>query len=192
MYVTPNYRAMVGNPHRDRHLAIIAAAAAIVGAVVLLASSAAAKAAGTSAATFLQAAAQIDVAEVNAGNLAQKNSDNADVKNFGQMLVADHGKHLAAVGDLAKSMGISVPDQPPAAEKAEADKLKKLSGAAFDREFVNHMVEGHKMAITAYEAEAKAGNADTSALAQKTLPALQHHLEMAEALQKALGQQTAN
>ncbi|MES1150357.1 MAG: DUF4142 domain-containing protein [Dongia sp.] len=191
MYVIPNHRAMVGNQHRDRHLAIIAILAALAGAVVLLSSSAAARAAETSAATFLQAAAQIDIAEVNAGNLAQKKSDNADVKNFGQMLVADHGKHLTAVGDLAKSMGISVPDQPPAAEKAEADKLKQLTGRAFDQEFVKHMVEGHKMAITAYEAEAKAGNTDTSALAQKTLPALQHHLETAEALQKALGQQAA-
>jgi len=44
------------------------------------------------------------------------------------------------------------------------------------------------MAITKYEVEAKAGNADTSALAQKTLPALQHHLEAAETLQKTLGQ----
>jgi putative membrane protein len=192
MYVIPNHRAMVGNHQRDRHLAIIAVLAALAGAVVLLSSSAAARAAETSAATFLQAAAQTDIAEVNAGNLAQKNSENSDVKNFGQMLVADHGKHLTAVGDLAKSMGISVPDQPPAAEKAEADKLKKLTGRAFDQEFVNHMVEGHKLAITAYEAEAKAGNADTSALAQKTLPALQHHLETAEALLKTLGQQTAN
>jgi putative membrane protein len=154
--------------------------------------SGAADAAETSAATFLKEAAQIDVAEVNAGNLAQKNSQNADVKSFGQMLVADHGKHLTAVGDLAKSMGVSVPDEPPAAEKEETDKLKKLSGQAFDREFVQHMVEGHKLAITAYDAEAKAGNPETSALAQKTLPALQHHLETAEALQKSLGPQTGD
>jgi len=191
MHVTLNHRTMVGNPTRSHHIAIIAALAALVGAAVLLCSSAAARAAETSAATFLQSAAQIDIAEINAGNLAQKQSENADVKDFGRMLVADHSKHLTAVTDLAKSMGISVPDEPPAAEKAEAKKLKSLSGHAFDQEFVKHMVEGHQMAITAYGAEAKAGNTDTSALAQKTLPALQHHLEVAQALQKSLGEQSS-
>ena len=196
MHVTLNHRHILGIAPKDRHpkdhhLAHFAALAALAGAIVLLCSSAAARAAETSAATFLQAAAQIDIAEINAGNLAQKNSQNADVKAFGQMLVADHAKHLTAVGDVAKSIGVSVPDMPPAAEKQEADKLKNLSGRAFDQEFIRHMVEGHQMAITAYETEAKAGNTDTSALAQKTLPALQHHLEVAQALQKTLGQQTS-
>jgi len=197
MHVTLNHRHLVENARGvprsfgDRHLAYIAALAALVGAVVLLCSSAAARAAETSAAAFLQQAAQIDIAEINAGNLAQKNSDNADVKSYGQMLVADHAKHLTAVQDVAKSLGVSVPDMPPPAEKQEADKLKKLNGRAFDQEFVAHMVEGHQMAITLYGAEAKAGNADSSALAQKTLPTLQHHLEMAQALQKTIGQQAA-
>ena len=191
MHVTSNYRAMVGNPYKSHHIAMITALAALVGAVVLLCSSAAARAAETSAATFLKVAAQIDIAEVGAGKLAQQKSDNASVQEFGKMLETDHATHLTAVEDLAKSMGVSVPAEPASADKKEAAKLQALSGRAFDQEFVKHMVEGHQMAITKYEAEAKAGNADTSALAQKTLPALQHHLESAEALQKTLGQQTA-
>jgi putative membrane protein len=192
MHVTLNHRNMVGNHHKDRHLAIVAALAALVGAVVLLCSSAAARAAETNAASFLQSAAQIDIAEIGAGKLAQQKSENAAVRGFGNMLELDHTKHLTAVKDLAKSMGVSVPSEPAAADKQEADKLQSLSGAAFDQEFAKHMVDGHKMAITMFETEAKAGNADTSALAQKTLPTLQHHLETAEALQKTLGQQTAN
>lgn len=192
MHVTLNHRTMVGNLyHRERHLAYIAAAAALVGSIVLLCSSAAARAAETEAGSFLQQAAQIDIAEVGAGKLAQQKSANASVQDYGKMLESDHGKHLTAVEDLAKSMGVSIPAEPAAADKKEAAKLQALSGRAFDQEFVKHMVEGHQMAITKYEAEAKAGDADTSALAQKTLPALQHHLEAAEALQKALGEQAA-
>jgi len=191
MHVTLNHRAMVGNPYKSRHIAMIAALAALVGAVILLCSSAAARAAETSAASFLQAAAQIDIAEVGAGRIAQRKSENANVQEFGKMLETDHTKHLMAVQDLAKSMGVSVPAEPAAADSKEATKLESLSGRAFDQEFVKHMAEGHQLAITQYEAEAKAGNADTSALAQKTLPALQHHLETAEALQKTLGQQAA-
>jgi len=187
MHATLNHRAMAEIPHKGRHLAYVAA---LVGAMVL-GSGAAARAAETSAAAFLQGAAQIDIAEVGAGKLAQQKSENAAVKDFGKMLEADHAQHLTAVQDLAKSMGISIPAEPAAADKNEAEKLQGLSGRAFDQEFVKHMVDGHQMAITKYEAEAKAGNADTSALAQKTLPALQHHLEAAEALQKALGQQAA-
>jgi putative membrane protein len=190
MHVTFNPRAG-GNPLKERHLAYIAALAILAGGIVLLCSSAAARAAETSAATFLQSAAQIDIAEVGAGKLAQQKSENEGVKDFGKMLEDDHSKHLTAVEDLAKSMGVSIPAEPAAADKKEAAKLQTLSGRAFDQEFVKHMVEGHKMAITAYETEAKAGNTDTSALAQKTLPTLQHHLETAEALQKTLGQQTA-
>jgi putative membrane protein len=185
MYAIPGYR---GNLHKDRHLALIAAAAAVVGGIVLLCSSAAAKAAETSAASFLQQAAQIDIAEVGAGKLAQQKSENAAVQDYGKMLEMDHAKHLTAVGDVAKSMGISIPAEPADADKQEAAKLQGLAGPAFDQEFVKHMVEGHQLAITKYTDEAKAGNADTSALAQKTLPALQHHLEVAEALQKTLGQ----
>jgi putative membrane protein len=188
MHAILNHRPTVENLHRDRPLAYIGAVAAVVGGVVLFCSSAAARAAETEAATFLQSAAQIDIAEVGAGKLAQQKSENAAVKELGQMLEEDHSRHLTAVSDLAKSMGISLPAEPADADKKEAVKLQGLSGGAFDQEFVNHMVDGHKMAITAYELEAKAGNSDTSALAQKTLPALQHHLETAEGLQKTLGQ----
>ncbi|HVT50960.1 MAG TPA: DUF4142 domain-containing protein [Dongiaceae bacterium] len=191
MQVTLNHRPMVGNSSRSHHIALIAALAALVCAAVLLCSSAAARAAETSAATFLKSAAQIDIAEIGAGKLAQQKSENAAVKDFGKMLQDDHTQHLTAVEDLAKSSGISLPSEPAPADRKEAKKLQGLSGSAFDREFVKHMVDGHKMAITAYEAEAKAGNTDTSALAQKTLPTLQHHLETAEGLQKTLGQQTA-
>ncbi len=187
MHVLSNHRAAAGN----RPVAVIALLAALAGAVVLLCSSAAARAAETSAARFLQAAARIDIAEIGAGKLAQQKSDNGAVRDFGSMLELDHSKHLTAVEDLAKSMGVSVPAEPAAADKREAEKLQGLTGRAFDQEFVQHMVEGHQAAIAQYEAEAKAGNADTSALAQKTLPTLQHHLETAQSLQKLLGQQTA-
>jgi putative membrane protein len=182
---------MVGNHHKDRHLAIIAALAALVGAIVLLCSSAAARAAETNAASFLQQAAQIDIAEIGAGKLAQQKSENAAVRGFGSMLELDHTKHLTAVEDMAKSMGVSVPSEPAPADQKEAAKLESLSGRAFDQEFAKHMVEGHKMAITMFETEAKSGNDDTSGLAQKTLPTLQHHLETAESLVKVVGEQTA-
>jgi putative membrane protein len=191
MHVMPNQRTMVGNPPKDRHFAAMATAAALIAGLVLLCSHAAAQAAETSAATFLQDAAQIDIAEVGAGKLAQQKSENVAVKDFGKMLETDHAAHLTAVQDLAKSMGVSLPAEPAPADKNESEKLQGLSGRGFDQEFVKHMVDGHQAAITKYEAEAKAGNADTSALAQKTLPALQHHLETAEALQKAIGQQAA-
>jgi putative membrane protein len=191
MHLTLDRRPILQNGHRDRHLALIAALAALVCAIVLLCSSAAAQAAETSAGTFLQSAAQIDIAEVGAGKLAQQKSENADVQAFGKMLETDHSKHLTAVEDLAKSTGVSIPSEPADADKKEAEKLQSLSGRAFDQEFVKHMVEGHKLAITAYQEEAKTGSSDTAGLAQKTLPTLQHHLETAESLQKTLGQQSA-
>src|SRR6185503_12828929 len=86
MHVTLNHRPMAGNPHSSRYIALIAALAALVGVIVLLCSSAAARAAETSAANFLKEAAQIDIAEIGAGKMAQQKSDNTAVRDFGSML----------------------------------------------------------------------------------------------------------
>jgi putative membrane protein len=66
-----------------------------------------------------------------------------------------------------------------------------MSGAAFDKEFVRHMVSDHKKDIKEFEDMAKKGSAkgasgDTQKvadLAQKTLPDLRKHLKMAQSLQ---------
>jgi len=158
--------------------------------VVLLCGSVPALAAGSSS-SFLKEAIRGDIAETKIGELAQKKSENADVKAFGQELTNDHGQHRTEVEALAKSMNVDVPTKPKREATSEYNKLSKLSGKMFDQEFAGYMVKDHKEDIAKYQKESESGDAQIAALAKKTLPVLQKHLEQAQALQSKVGQQTS-
>ena len=64
--------------------------------------------------------------------------------------------------------------------QATKDKLAKLSGADFDREYMDMMVKDHVKDVKEFEdASTKAKDADVKAWAAKTLPTLREHLQMA-------------
>jgi putative membrane protein len=144
-------------------------------------------------AKFLQTAIQIDLAEIQTGQLAQQKSQNPAVKDFAHMLVTDHSRAKMDTAALARQMDVKVPAWPDAESKAEYKKLKGLTGAAFDQEFASHMVMGHEQAITLFQAETtSAGDSQVMALAQKELPTLQTHLATAKSLQTKVGNAASN
>ncbi|MEG1325789.1 MAG: DUF4142 domain-containing protein, partial [Janthinobacterium sp.] len=112
----------------------------------------------------------------------------AEVKTFARTMVADHTKVAEELKQLASSKQIEVSDQPGARHQAQIDKLSRLEGQQFDKEYVAAIgVAAHKEAVKLFtEASQKASDPDIKAFAAKNLPALQHHLEMANALQAAL------
>ena len=72
-------------------------------------------------------------------------------------------------------------------------KWDALSGAAFDRAFVSHMIMGHEKAIGKFEtASATLQDADLKKYAEKTLPTLRKHLETAQELQAKVGMWSAS
>lgn len=131
---------------------------------------------------FLTEAMQGDNGEVAIGQLAQAQGASQKVKDFGKLLVDDHGAHKQELKTLAASAGVAVTDEPSAEAKANLDKLKGLSGDAFDKEFKSMMVDDHTKDIAKYEKQASSSDAQTAALAQKTLPTLRKHLDAANAL----------
>jgi putative membrane protein len=130
---------------------------------------------------FLNGAIQGDLAEVNMGKLAQEKGQSEAAKQFGQMLVQDHGQHLQKAKDSAQEMGVSPPTEPNAKQKKTYDQLSKMSDAQFDKEFAQHMVMDHKEDIGKYEKEAKS-KGPLAQFAQQTIPTLQKHLQAAERL----------
>ena len=135
-------------------------------------------------AAFLTDAMKGDNSEVALGKLAQQKGASEGVKSLGSMLVSDHGAHKQEVATLAQQVGAPVTDDLTDEAKTLQSKLNGLSGAAFDKEFVAAAVEDHQKDIAKYEAQAKSGDEQTAALANKTLPTLREHLEAAQALQK--------
>jgi len=130
---------------------------------------------------FLTEAMQGDLAEVQMGELAQQKGGSDRVKEFGQTLTKDHGEHSQKLQQLGQQMGVTLPTEPSARQKADHDRLSRLSGAQFDREFARHMVEDHRRDIAKYQAEAKKSG-PIGDLAKQTVPVLQHHLQMAQEL----------
>ena len=131
---------------------------------------------------FITKAIQGNMAEVSLGQLAEQKGGSDGVKSFGQMLVQDHTAANEKATQAAQSAGAKVPTEPSKAQKATFDKMSKLSGAAFDRQFVTHMVSDHKKDISDYQKEAKRSDGAISEYAQSSLPTLQKHLETAQSL----------
>ena len=120
--------------------------------------------------------------------MAQSKSSNPEVKKFADAMLAEHMKVAEELKQLASSKQIEVSDQPGARHKAQIDKLSRLEGQPFDKEYAASIgVAAHKEAVKLFtDASQKASDPDIKAFATKTLSALQHHLEMANALQAAL------
>jgi putative membrane protein len=132
---------------------------------------------------FLTEAIQGNFAEVQMGELAQKNGQSQDVKNFGQTLVTDHNAANQKATEAATALGVTPPAGPSKKQMADYDKMAKLSGPAFDKMFAKHMVQDHRKDIRQYQKASKKQDA-AGQYAQNSLPVLQKHLDAAQALTK--------
>jgi putative membrane protein len=130
---------------------------------------------------FLKEAMEGNLAEVQMGQLAQKNGKSDGVRSFGQMLQKDHSDANQKATIVAQQMGMTPPTEPNSKQKAMYDKMSKLSGDNFDREFAKEMVPDHKKDIKEFEKAAKKNDAAGS-FAKETLPTLQKHLQAAQSL----------
>ena len=149
-------------------------------ALVMLAASPA-FAADTASQTFLKKAIEGNYAEIEMGKLAQQNGKSDSVKQFGQMLSDDHAAANQKALDAAKSLGVSAPDAPNAKQKAEHDKMAKMTGDRFDRDFARYMVADHEKDLADYKKEAKQSDA-AGDYAKGQIDALQKHFDMAKSL----------
>jgi putative membrane protein len=157
----------------------------IIAAVLIVASSMAFAQKEETSKVFLTEAIEGNFAEIQMGELAQKNAQNEGVRSFGQTLVDDHGKANKKALELAKSMGVTPPTGPNAKHKAASEKIAKRTGSEFDREFVQHMAQEHKNDIAKYRKQAKLKDA-VGQYAEETLPVLEKHLDITMDLQKTL------
>jgi putative membrane protein len=129
---------------------------------------------------FLEKAAQHNMTEVETGKLAGSKAASGETKKFGQQMAQDHGKAYDEVVQLAKAKSISLPAGPDQAHKREAKSLEKLAGAEFDRRYMSAMVKDHEKDVKEFRKMARdAKDPDVKAWAEKTLPVLEGHLQMA-------------
>ena len=129
--------------------------------------------------SFIQDAAKDGMMEVEMGKMGQKQAKNAEVKKFASRMVTDHSKANNQLKALAKKKGVTL--------DAASPEKHKIDDANFDKEYMDQMVKDHEKDVKEFEEIAKDGSdADVKAWANKTLPTLKKHLEMAKEIQGKL------
>jgi putative membrane protein len=94
--------------------------------------------------------------EVQLGKMATERAASADVKAFGQMMVKDHSQAGDELKKVASQLKIQPPTQLDQKHKDLVDRLSKLQGAEFDREYINAMVQGHQEVLGKLRARVEA------------------------------------
>jgi putative membrane protein len=139
------------------------------------------KAADKDSQKFIKAAIEGNYAEVDIGKLAQEKGKNDAVKQYGAILVKDHGAANDKAKQAASQIGVDPPTGSGVSHKAEYLKLKVLSGDSFDRSFAKGMVKDHEADIKEYQKASSKSDA-AGVYAKETLPTLQHHLKEAQSV----------
>jgi len=139
-------------------------------------------------ASFMKKAAESGLTEVEAAKLAVSKATHTQVKGFAQQMIDDHTKANEELKALAAAKNVTLPTEPGLKHKAQLKLLDGADGAKFDERYAKTFgVKAHDETVRLFQqAVQKTKDAEVKAFAEKTLPKLQHHLEMAKDLNRAV------
>jgi len=134
-----------------------------------------------------------DNVDIAGGKLAAKKSSNPKVKEFAELMVRDHTSVNNQATQLAKKLNVT-PEESPTSKSLKADgaatlsKLRGLSGADFDKAYIDNEVTYHETVIKALNDTLipNAKNAELKALLETGKPIFESHLNHAKELQTSL------
>jgi putative membrane protein len=141
---------------------------------------------------FIENQMQDGETEIRLGRLASERGSSSEIKQFAQMMVEDHTKAATELQQLVRSENLQVESPQENADDDLYQRLSKLSGAEFDREYIDAMVEDHEEAVNALERHTDSDNASVKQFATGTLPVVRQHLEKARQIQQGLERTNTN
>lgn len=133
---------------------------------------------------FMQQAAKGNESEVEMAKLAQDKSPNTDVRALADQLEDDHSDVLEELRRIAGRADVTLDTTPPAEQASIRDHLNTMTGKAFDRAWVDHMIEKHRASIASLEGMQNTATGELKAFIDKTLPVVREHLQKLEELSK--------
>lgn len=140
--------------------------------------------------SFLQQAAEGNVAETELAEVAQERAASEDVKMLSRRIQSDHELANERLESIAEEKDADLPDEPSEQHQQLNERLSELEGEKFDRQYLQTMIEEHKKTIQQFEQQAKtAQDPQVRQYAEQTLPALRSHLEEAQLIQKQAQEQ---
>ncbi|HEX2458920.1 MAG TPA: DUF4142 domain-containing protein [Vicinamibacterales bacterium] len=137
------------------------------------------------------------LAEVELGKLASERTMDADVKAFAQMMVRDHSRANDELSKIASQLNLQVPTELDPMHRELAERLSKVKGAEFDREYMAAMVKGHEDVAGLLRSFTSSdrpigtsgrarGEQSLMEWAMKMMPTVERHLERARQIQQRL------
>lgn len=137
----------------------------------------------------------LDVAnrgDIDGGRLAQAKARDPQVREYGRRMVEEHQSMLRNGNDAAARLRV-IPtldsDSVTASmdQKKAMERLRKESGAAFDRAYIQHEIRTHREVLQKLkEAETTARRPALTHILHATRPVVESHLEAALAIEHAL------
>jgi len=160
---------------------------------------------------FVMTMAADGAAEVELGRLAAARGVDKEVKQFGADMARDHERAGEDLKQIAGQLNIAVPAQIDDEHRALISRLSTLNGKAFDRAYMDAMVNGHQEVLALLESHgggrttmtggggqsentrpaatsgtAEQGQQVVAEWAAKTAPIVQAHLKRAHEVQDRL------
>jgi putative membrane protein len=136
----------------------------------------------------------VNQAEIDSGRLAEANSSNPDVKEFGQRLNREHSEAYTAVKALAGRQNItlqnnSLSDRVKVDEEKHLESLDRQRGILFDLDYASHEMEFHQTMLQIWDEKLIPGasNEELKRLLTDMRPSIAAHLEDAKKLKSSLG-----
>jgi putative membrane protein len=103
---------------------------------------------------FLKKAMEANIAEMRMAQLALEKSSDAQIRHFALQMQDDHGKLQDELKQVAAQLNVPVPDEPSKGAAKSMEKMKALSGDAFDQVYIKEMIKAHKDDSKAFKDEA--------------------------------------
>jgi putative membrane protein len=126
---------------------------------------------------FITDQIESDMAEIRIAQLAQQKATSAEIKQIAKTLETDHTASLNQIKDLASRKGVTVPTEEDNDGKDLYNNLNEKTGANFDREWTEKVMDKHDKAIKKFQDKTEDNNADADlkAWAAGVLPKLRTH-----------------
>ena len=129
---------------------------------------------------FVDEATTDGLAEVKLSQLALTRAQSPDVRQFARKMVEDHSRANLQLAQIAEQKKMEVPARLDAGHQELYDRLARLEGAEFDRQYMRAMSKEHDDTVKLFEEQSKAGkDAELKQFAMKTLPVLEKHDDLA-------------
>jgi putative membrane protein len=137
---------------------------------------------------FIHLMATGGMAEVDAAKMADAKAGNGPVRDFARRMLQDHGPAHDQLATLARQAQVPLPQRLDPDHVAARAQLESLSGAAFERAYLQNQLIDHQKTVQILEWEIGQGQeAGLQRYAAATLPVVMQHLQMVQAL---IGQST--